>query len=84
MIKIVELMLDNEFADLDSLKNSYLYGLQEYLKEQGYNITPIDGSEWYSYERKIMLDTNAPAVIINSALDKENKKQKDAKGILVS
>lgn len=84
MIKVVELLLDSEFMDVDRLKSSYLIGVKDYLSGYGYNVTPVDGSDWYSYERKIVLDTNAPTSLIDTALSIENKKQKEAMGVLVS
>lgn len=84
MINVVELIVDNEFMDVNKLKTSYVHGIEEYLSGLGYNVTPVDKSEWYSYERKILVDTNAPEPLISNAIDKQNKKVKDAYGVLVS
>ncbi|MCD1295122.1 hypothetical protein CUJ83_08940 [Methanocella sp. CWC-04] len=84
MIKVVELMLDDEFDDVNKLKMCYLHGLEQYLSERGYELIPIDHTEWYSFERKILVDTDAPSNMIDTALDMENKKQKSAMGVLVS
>lgn len=84
MIKVVELILDSEFVDVDKLKSTYIIGLKEYLSKFGYDVTHVDRSEWYSFERKILVDTNAPEMLIDRVLDIENKKQKDAVGVLVN
>ncbi len=84
MISIVELMVNNEFSDVDRLKNTYVHGIKEYLSNFGYHATDIDRSEWYSYERKILMDTNAPEPILSHALDEQNKKQKEAYAVLVN
>ncbi|MGE5403279.1 MAG: hypothetical protein ACM3NG_00315 [Candidatus Doudnabacteria bacterium] len=84
MINVVELIVDKEFMDVNRLKNTYVRGIKEYLSNFGYNVTPIDRSEWYSYERKILMDTNAPEPLVSNALDMQNKKQKDAYAVLVN
>ena len=83
MIKIVELMLDDEFADIGMVKASYLHGIKEYLSGMGYAVAHVDRSDWYSFERKILVDTNAPPGIINLVLREQNRRQKNAMGVLV-
>jgi|GEM_PF-4656759 len=84
MINVVELIVENEFMDVNQLKSTYLHGIEEYLYPLGYNVTHVDKSEWYSFEQKILVDTNAPEPLISTAIDAQNKKQKDAFGVLVS
>jgi hypothetical protein len=84
MIKIVELMPDEEFADIGMLKADYLHGIKEYLSGMGYAVTHIDRSDWYSFERKILVDTNAPTGLIDRVLCEQNRRQKKAMGVLVS
>lgn len=84
MIKIVELILDDEFADIGKLKASYMHGIKECLSGMGYAVTHIDRSEWYSFERKILVDTNAPPTLIDTVLQEQNQKQKNAVGVLVA
>ncbi len=84
MISVVELMISNEFTDVKRLKNTYVHGIKEYLSNFGYKATHIDKSELYSYERKIIVDTNAPEPLLNTALDMQNKKQKEAYAVLVN
>jgi hypothetical protein len=83
MINVVELMVENEFMDVNQLKSTYLHGMSEYLSDFGYAVTHVDKSEWYSYERKLLVDTNAPEPYISKAVDAQNKKLKDAYGVLV-
>lgn len=83
MINIVELMVDNEFMDIDALKSTFLHGIREYLSSHGYDVTPVDRSEWYSFERKLLVDTNAPEPYISRAVDAQNEKQKGVYGVLV-
>ncbi len=83
MIKIVELMLDEEFADIRILKAAYLRGIKEYLSGMGYAVAHVDLSEWYSFERKILVDTNAPPGLIDLVLREQNRQQKNATGVLV-
>jgi hypothetical protein len=84
MIKIVELLPDDEFADIGKVKDSYVHGIKEHLAGMGYAATPVDLSDWYSFERKILVDTNAPHGIVDHALREENRKQKHAVGVLVA
>lgn len=84
MIKIVELMPDDEFADIRIVKADYLRGIKEYLSDMGYAVTHIDRSDWYSFERKILVDTNAPTKMIDMVLREQNRKQKNAMGVLVA
>jgi hypothetical protein len=84
MISIVELMVDSEFMDIDALKSTFLHGIREYLSSHGYNVTPIDRSEWYSFEQKLLVDTNAPEHYVSRAIEAQNKKQKDAYGVLIN
>lgn len=77
-------MINNEFIDVNRLKKTYVHGITEYLSNLGYKATHIDRSEWYSYERKILVDTNAPEPLLSSALDLQNKKQKEAYAVLVN
>ncbi len=83
MINVVELILENEFMDVDQLKSAYLHGISEYLSNFGYAVTHVDKSEWYSYEQKLLVDTNAPEPYISKAVDAQNKKLKNAYGVLV-
>lgn len=83
MISVVEFMLNGEFADLRQLKSIYLMGISEYLSRMGYDVVPVDRSEWYSYEHKLLVDTDAPETLINHAIDVENKKNTVAMGLLV-
>jgi hypothetical protein len=83
MINVVELMVDKEFLDVDKLKSAYLHGIREFLSPLGYNVTHVDKSEWYSYEQKLLVDTNAPEPLIDTAVAVQNKKVKDAYGVLV-
>jgi hypothetical protein len=83
MINVVELMVGNEFMDVDQLKSVYLHGIREYLSGLGYAVTHVDNSEWYSYEQKLLVDTNAPEPYISKAVDAQNKKLKNAYGVLV-
>ncbi|WP_254591376.1 hypothetical protein [Methanocella conradii] len=84
MINIVELMVDNEFMDIDALKSTFLHGIREYLSSHGYDVTPVDRSEWYSFERKLLVDTNAPEPYISRAVEAQNEKQKDVYGVLIN
>ncbi len=84
MINVVELMVENEFMDVNQLKSAYLHGIREFLASFGYDVTHVDKSEWYSYEQKLLVDTNAPEPYISKAVDTLNKKLKDAYGVLVS
>lgn len=84
MINVVELMVDNEFMDVSQLKSAFLHGIREYLSAFGYDVSHVDRSEWYSFERKLLVDTNAPEPYITKAVDALNKKQKNAYGVLVS
>jgi hypothetical protein len=83
MINVVELMVDNEFMDVDQLKSTYMDGIKKYLSGFGYAVTHVDKSEWYSFERKLLVDTNAPKPYISKAVDAQNKKVKNAYGVLV-
>ncbi len=84
MIKIVELMLDDEFTDIANLKDAYLHGIKNYLSDRGYAVTHVDYSELYSFERKILVETNAPPGVIDLVLREQNSKQKCAMGVLVA
>jgi hypothetical protein len=84
MIKIVELMPDDEFADIGMVKADYLHGIKEYLSGMGYAVTHIDRSDWYSFERKILVDTNAPTVVIDQVVREQNRRQKKAMAVLVA
>ena len=84
MIKIVELMLEDEFTDIAKLKDAYLHGIKDYLSGMGYAVDPVDYSEWYSFERKILVETNAPPGVIDLVLREQNSKQKSAVGVLVA
>jgi hypothetical protein len=83
MINVVELMVGNEFMDVNQLKSTYLHGIKEYLSTMGYAVSHVDKSEWYSYEQKLLVDTNAPEPYISKAVDAQNKKLKNAYGVLV-
>jgi len=84
MIKIVELIPDDEFTDIANLKDAYLHGIKDHLSGMGYAVDPVDYSEWYSFERKILVETNAPSGIIDRVLQEQNSKQKAAVGVLVA
>lgn len=83
MINVVELIVDNEFMDVGQLKSMYLHGIREYLTGRGYDVSHVDESEWYSYEQKLLVDTDAPEPFISQAVDAQNKKLKNAYGVLV-
>ena len=68
MIRIVELVPDEEFADLGPIKAFYLDAILGGLSSRGYAASPIDLSELYSFERMILLDTNAPGPVVDSIL----------------
>ena len=72
MIQIVELLPDEEFADIGKLKTFYLNVLTGGLNTMGYAVTPIDLSELYSFERMILLETNAPDAVVDSILRNHN------------
>ena len=72
MIQIVELLPDEEFADIGKLKTFYLNVLTGGLNTMGYAVTPIDLSELYSFERMILLETNAPGAVVDSILRNHN------------
>ncbi len=84
MIKIVELMPNDEFADIGMLKADYLHQIKECLSSMGYAVTHVDRSDWYSFERKILVDTNAPTGILDSVVREQNRRQKKATGFLVA
>jgi hypothetical protein len=77
-------MPDDEFADIGMVKADYLRQIKEYLAGMGYAVTHIDRSDWYSFERKILVDTNAPTGIIDLVLREQNRRQKKATGVLVA
>ena len=83
MIQIVELMAEDEFADLGGLKASFAREISESLAGFGYAAEAVDRSDWYSFERKILVDTNAPAGMVERVLSEQNRKLKKAKGVLV-
>ncbi len=76
-------MVENEFMDVNQLKSTYLHGISDYLSTLGYAVIHVDNSDWYSYEQKLLVDTNAPEPYISKALDDLNKKLKNAYGVLV-
>ncbi|OPY29248.1 MAG: hypothetical protein A4E28_00993 [Methanocella sp. PtaU1.Bin125] len=84
MIKIVELMLEDEFTDIAKLKDAYVHGIKDYLSGMGYAVDHVDYSDWYSFERKILVKTNAPPGVIDVVLREQNRKQKSATGVLVA
>jgi hypothetical protein len=84
MINIVELMVTNEFLDVGQLKSTYLHGISEFLSDFGYDVSHVDRSDWYSFEQKLLVDTNAPEPLVSTAVEQENKKQKYAYGVLVN
>lgn len=83
MLNVVELIVDNEFMDVGQLKTAYLTGITNFLTEYGYDVSHVDKSDWYSYEQKLLVDTDAPGRFISQALDEQNKKLKNAYGVLV-
>ncbi len=83
MINVVELIPENEFMDVDQLKSAYLTGIREFLTGQGYDVSHVDRSEWYSFERKLLVDTNAPERLLDTAVNTLNKKLKHAYGVVV-
>lgn len=83
MLNVVELIVDNEFMDVGRLKTAYLTGITNFLTEYGYGVSHVDGSDWYSYEQKLLVDTDAPGRFISQALEEQNKKLKNAYGVLV-
>ncbi len=76
-------MVDSEFMDVNQLKSAFLHGIREYLSSFGYDVLHVDRSEWYSFEQKLLLDTNAPETFVNKAVDMLNERQKNAYGVLV-
>lgn len=83
MINVVELIVDNEFMDVDQLKTAYMSGIRDFLTGFGYDVSHVDRSEWYSFEQKLLVDTDAPETYISQAVDVQNKKVKNAYGVLV-
>jgi len=83
MINVVELIVDSEFMDVGQLKTAYLTGIRDFLTGYGYDVSHVDNSEWYSYEQKLLVDTDAPGRYISQALEAQNKKLKNAYGVLV-
>jgi len=83
MINVVELIVDNEFMDVGQLKTAYLHGIRDFLTGYGYDVSNVDRSEWYSFEQKLLVDTDAPETYISKAVDVQNKKLKNAYGVLV-
>ncbi len=83
MINVVELIVDNEFMDVGQLKTMYLHGIREFLTPYGFDVSHVDKSDWYSYEQKLLVDTDAPGLFISQAVDEQNKKLKNAYGVLV-
>ena len=83
MINVVELIVDSEFTDVGQLKSAYLHGISEFLTGFGYGVSNVDRSDWYSFEQKLLVDTDAPETYISKALDEQNKKLKNAYGVLV-
>jgi hypothetical protein len=84
MINVVELLIDDEFREIDGLRSSYLKSIDDCLTASGYRVSAVDRSDWYSFERKIIVDTNAPPVLINAALSLENERHHGTIGVLVS
>ncbi len=83
MLNVVELIVDNDFMDVGQLKTAYLTGIRDFLTGYGYDVSHVDKSDWYSYEQKLLVDTDAPGPFISQAVDEQNKKLKNAYGVLV-
>ncbi len=84
MIKIVELMPEDEFTDIAKLKDTYLHEIKDNLAGMGYAVAHVDYSEWYSFDRKLLVETNAPPGVIDRVLSEQNRKHRHATGVLVS
>jgi len=83
MLNVVELIVDNDFMDVGQLKTAYLTGIRDFLTGYGYDVSHVDRSDWYSFEQKLLVDTDAPGPFISQAVDEQNKKLKNAYGVLV-
>jgi len=74
MLNVVELIVDNDFMDVGQLKTAYLTGIRDFLTGYGYDVSHVDRSDWYSFEQKLLVDTDAPGPFISQAVDEQNKK----------
>lgn len=83
MIRVVELVTDHGFADLSEVRETCARGILCQLSSMGYMSRSVDISEMYSYERMILVETNAPDHVLAMALDLQNGMQKNAYAVLV-
>ena len=83
MMRIVELVPEDEFADLGKLKDFYVDTIIQRLSTMGYAAVHIDKSEYYSYERKIIVDTNAPVPVVDQVLRDQDGRAREAYCVLV-
>ena len=84
MMRIVELVPDDEFTDLGKLKHFYVDSIIGCLATMGYAAIHVDKSEYYSYERTIIVDTNAPGVVVDKVIREHDRKAKEASCVLVA
>lgn len=84
MMQIVELVPEKEFADLGKLKNFYVDTIIQCLSTMGYAAVHVDQSEYYSYERKIIVDTNAPCTVVDQVIRDSGSQVKEAFCVLVA
>lgn len=84
MMQIVELVPEEEFTDLARLKNFYVDTIIQCLSTMGYAAVPVDQSEYYSYEWKIIVDTNAPGQIVDQVIRDPCNRAKEAFCVLVT
>ena len=83
MMRIVELVPEEEFTDLGKLKDFYASTIVQCLSTMGYAAAHVDQSEYYSYERKIILDTDAPGKIVDQVISDPDIRAKEAFCVLV-
>lgn len=83
MMRIVELVPENEFTDIGKLKDFYADRIIGCLATMGYAARCVDQSEYYSYERKIIVDTNAPDPVVDEVVREHDGQGKEAVCVLV-
>ncbi|WP_424357067.1 hypothetical protein [Methanocella sp. MCL-LM] len=83
MMRIVELVPEAEFTDLGKLKNFYVDTIIQSLSTMGYVAEHVDQSEYYSYETKIIVNTNAPGVVVDQVISDPGNRVKEAFCVLV-
>ena len=84
MIRIVELMPAEEFVDLAAIKMTFVERIIHWLAAMGYKATHVDWSELYSYEHKIVVDTDAPADKVYEAIKSQEGLQKESLWVVVN